>query len=81
MAQNKQMLSKIPDSMPYKILKFCYFILASLLLSCGENQKKSPDSLSAAEVVEATETTAPSETPKSTSKTILCFGDSITAGY
>lgn len=81
MAQNKQMLSKMLDSIPYKILKFCYFILASFLLSCGENQKKSSDSPSATQVVEAIETTAPSETPISTSKTILCFGDSITAGY
>ena len=80
-AQNKQMLPKIPDSMPYKILKFCYFILASLLLSCGENQKKSSDTPSVSDTTEATEATTPSEDVKSATKTILCFGDSITAGY
>ncbi len=77
-AQNKQMLSKIPQLMPHKILKFCYFILASFMLSCGENQTPSPDTPIASE---ATETKEPSEDIKSSSKTILCFGDSITAGY
>ncbi len=80
-AQNKQMLPKIPDPMPYKILKFCYFILASFLLSCGEDQKKSSDTPLASETTDATEATTPSKVIKSSNKTILCFGDSITAGY
>ncbi|MFC4636041.1 arylesterase [Dokdonia ponticola] len=78
MAENNQMLSKILDPMPYKILKFCYFILAFVLISCGEDQKKSSDSPS---VSEAEEVTTTPEVIKKSTKTILCFGDSITAGY
>ncbi len=58
-----------------KILKFCYFMLATLLLNCGERQKSSEDTSSESKMEE---TTAPIDT---STKTILCFGDSITAGY
>ena len=57
-------------------LKFCYFLIAFVLLSCGDaNNKK-----------EKVETVAPEATDipiaeTSSKKTILCFGDSITAGY
>ena len=74
--QNKQLFSIPLNSAPQKILKLCYFICLSLLLvSCG-NKK--------------TETSKPSnenptnvdlETKATKTKTILCFGDSITAGY
>jgi len=80
MAQNNQMLLKILDPMPYKILKFCYIILAFVLIRCGEDQKKSSDSPSVSEA-EANEVTTTPEGIKKTTKTILCFGDSITAGY
>lgn len=69
------MLFKIPDRMPYKILKFCYFILAAFLLSCGEHQNTSQDTPSESDVA------VPSKAVESSTKTILCFGDSITAGY
>ncbi|MBC2845111.1 arylesterase [Winogradskyella flava] len=58
-----------------KILKFCYFILVSLVLGCGENQNNSKDTPSTSEAEKAP------EAKKSSAKTILCFGDSITAGY
>ena len=57
-------------------LKFCYFIIPLLLFSCaGESSKK--------EINEKLETVeAKSTTPtKKGAKTILCFGDSLTAGY
>jgi acyl-CoA thioesterase-1 len=74
--ENKQMLFKIPNSMPYKVLKFCYFILATtVLLSCGEEKNKTSESTSSSEV------SASSEVIKNAKKIILCFGDSITAGY
>lgn len=57
-------------------LKFCYFIIAFLLLSCGgESSKKEKN-----ELLEPLETESATAT-KSGSKTILCFGDSLTAGY
>jgi len=59
-----------------KFLKFCYFMIALVLFSCGDaNNGK-----------EKVETAAPTATDNtiaeaSSKKTILCFGDSITAGY
>lgn len=73
-AQNKQLHSIPPMLLTHKFLKFCYFILAFLVLSCG-NEKSEKDAEKAAESQETqTETTT-------SAKTILCFGDSITAGY
>ena len=76
-AQNNQLPSKYLTHRGIQILKFCYFILLCLcFLSCGNNIKK--------ETVQEENTTA-TEDEKSTvakdSKTILFFGDSITAGY
>lgn len=75
-AENKQLHSYLPTSMGSKLLKFCYFILPLFLYSCGdsksektsENQQKDEQSEEAA-------------IPETKTKTILCFGDSITAGY
>ncbi|MAM28907.1 MAG: arylesterase [Flavobacteriaceae bacterium] len=73
------MLFKIPLRMSPKILKFCYFMLATLLLNCGERQKSSEDTSSESKMEE---TTASSDKDSNgDTKTILCFGDSITAGY
>lgn len=57
-------------------LKFCYFIITLGLLSCGNGNNNK----------EKVETVAPTATDitvvdSSKKKTILCFGDSITAGY
>lgn len=58
------------------LLKFCYFLLAFLTISCGNNTK-TETTVDASENA-TTETATPE---KSTNKTILFFGDSITAGY
>lgn len=75
-AQIKQLLAYLPRSRAAKFLKFCYFISVVLLYSCGD-----------AKTEKNTENTPSTEQPKNTvvaetkTKTILCFGDSITAGY
>ncbi|QDO94924.1 arylesterase [Formosa sediminum] len=71
-AQNKQLQSNHPVLHYTKLLKFCYFILVLLLFSCGESSSKQETK---------TTNTSTTETPETKSKTILCFGDSITAGY
>ncbi len=58
------------------LLKFRYFLLVLLVISCGENPKKEIDT----KVNEATDTD--SETAvTSEEKVILFFGNSLTAGY
>jgi acyl-CoA thioesterase-1 len=57
-----------------KNLKLCYFLLFLTLLTCGK--AKEANETVAEEVKETVE-----ENKKTKSKTILCFGDSITAGY
>lgn len=58
------------------LLKFCYFLVFFVVISCG-NDTKSKTTVSSNEN-EPTDT----ETSENTStKTILFFGDSITAGY
>lgn len=75
-AQNNQLHSIVPTRMAPKLLKFCYFIIALLSISCREaNPKNIADTQQTTVAVEDTVET------KTTSKTILCFGDSITAGY
>jgi acyl-CoA thioesterase-1 len=62
--------------MERKFLKFCYFMMALILLSCGnDNKTKEKSEAVTSTVIDSTLTEA---LPK---KTILCFGDSITAGY
>lgn len=74
-AQNKQLHSNLPWSFEPKLLKFCYFILVLFLYACGDgNPKKTTEDLPEAH-------TEASDTTGTTNKTILCFGDSITAGY
>lgn len=61
--------------MVQNLLKFCYIIaLPFLLMTCGE--KKAEKSSEETQTDQQTE-----ERPKASTKTILCFGDSITAGY
>ena len=59
-----------------KPLKFCYILLAFILFSCGNESKKA-----AKETSETAVETDSVQQATSKSKTILCFGDSITAGY
>lgn len=74
--KNIQSFLKAPRIMECKFLKFCYFLIVLTLISCGKsnNSKKS----------DTNNTTTETETiyvDDSSKKTILCFGDSITAGY
>jgi acyl-CoA thioesterase-1 len=75
-AQNNQLYLNPPASLLRKILKFCYFIPLVLVLACGTDKKeKTNQEESAKAKTEQTQTT------NNSSKTILAFGDSITAGY
>ncbi len=58
------------------LIKFCYFLLAFVLISCGNDTKSKTPATGSENVI--TETEAPEKT---STKTILFFGDSITAGY
>ncbi len=71
----QRFLNEVQNMQP-NFLKFCYFLFAFALLSCG-------DAVNTKEKVEtvATETTDTPIAEVSSKKTILCFGDSITAGY
>jgi len=74
--QSKQIILNLYDSRRQIFLKFCYFIIFVLLLSCGGDaaKKEKSEPLDAVQ----TENTAATNTR---SKTILFFGDSLTAGY
>jgi len=74
--QSKQMILNLYGNHRQIFLKFCYFIFFTLLLSCGGDATKKEKNESL-ETVE-TNTTAAKNTR---SKTILFFGDSLTAGY
>lgn len=75
-AQNNQLVSISPSSFVHKFLKFCYFIMSVLLVSCGngKTEKTTQETQSEAQTEQTVET-------ETNTKTILCFGDSITAGY
>jgi len=74
--QSKQMILNLYGSRRQIFLKFCYFIISLLLLSCGGDAAKKEKN----ELLETSETESVSATNKG-SKTILFFGDSLTAGY
>ena len=76
MPENKHLHLNLVASQAPIIIKFCYFILVILLMGCG-NEKNSEKARE--ENSDTEQTTVISENSKS--KTILCFGDSITAGY
>jgi acyl-CoA thioesterase-1 len=77
--QNKQLHLNLPTSSVHKFLKFCYIMMAVLLCSCGNDkaEKITQDATTA----EQTEQNEAPVTATTTLNTILCFGDSITAGY
>lgn len=78
MAKNRKLKSNIPISQVHKLLRLCYIIAMLMMMSCV-NDKPSQ--------TQNTNETAPQETDdiiqesSKDTKTILCFGDSITAGY
>lgn len=74
--KSKQLILNLNDSGMQIFLKFCYFSFLLVLLSCGSDTSKK----------KKTTETAPIESEKevtqvNSSKTILFFGDSLTAGY
>mgnify|MGYP000362629348 FL=1 len=71
--KNKQLILNSKGSMKKIFLKLCYFLLVILLISCKSDQTKKTET----NTVKSTETKA----EKTNSKTILFFGDSLTAGY
>ncbi len=74
--KSKQMISNLYTRYESISIKFCYFLVFSLLLSCAENTTKK-ETNSSKEPIENSSIT----TKDTTTKTILCFGDSLTAGY
>lgn len=74
--QSKQMILILYGSRRQIFLKFCYFIISLLLLSCGGDAAKKEKNV----LLETTETESTTAT-NTRSKTILFFGDSLTAGY
>ena len=75
-AENNQLHSYLPTAMAPKFLKFCYIILSLFIYSCGDFKSDKT-----AEKQHAEKQTEDAVTPDTKTKTILCFGDSITAGY
>ncbi|WP_191859561.1 arylesterase [Hanstruepera ponticola] len=74
--KNIQSFLKAPSIMEWKFIKFCYFLIVFTLISCGNsNNSKETDTQ------DATTETNTTDVVESSKKTILCFGDSITAGY
>lgn len=74
--QNTHLYLNSPISTPQKLIKFCYFIVAFFLLNCGNESSKKTETEN--EIIKENDTT---KVESSSTKTILCFGDSITAGY
>ncbi len=66
----------VPPSFRLKLIKFSYFFIALVLLSCGD--AKTEKATEGQKTGEQTEDTSATETA---TKNILFFGDSITAGY
>lgn len=74
--KNKQTIFNKTNYKKVKLLKFCYLIVMMILLSCGNSSDKKANKDT--NTIKKTET-APKKT--NAKKRILCFGDSITAGY
>jgi acyl-CoA thioesterase-1 len=74
--KNRQLILNMNKSAMKIFLKFCYFSFVLILLSCKSDSSKKEETIEK----------APTETENkiqenSRSKTILIFGDSLTAGY
>lgn len=74
--KSKQLKSNLNNQRMQIFLKFCYFLCLLLLLSCGSDTSKKEQKTEIAPV--KSETKSPENTA---TKTILIFGDSLTAGY
>ncbi|MEP5935226.1 MAG: GDSL-type esterase/lipase family protein, partial [Winogradskyella arenosi] len=75
-AENNQLRLNVLTSISQKLIKFCYFLTVLLVVACGDRttEKKTAE-------VNTEDVSEQTETKTSGTKTILCFGDSITAGY
>jgi acyl-CoA thioesterase-1 len=74
--KNNHLIFNLRNSNTKIFLKFCYFSLLIVLLSCGSDTSKKET------VTEKEPIKTESKTQEnSSSKTILIFGDSLTAGY
>ena len=75
--QTNQLISISAAATGQAFIKFCYFTGCLILLAFGQNKKgKTPTETTSEEEAETT-----TETDTTNTQTILCFGDSITAGY
>ncbi len=75
-AHNKHFQSNLGVSFKNILIKFSYFFMVLLLISCDESKnEKAVDNLQITQEAESNSEITASK------KTILCFGDSITAGY
>lgn len=74
--KNNQMILNIKNIKMKIFIKFCYFLFILLLLSCKSDNSKNQNTTE-----KSTVETETSEEKNNTTKTILVFGDSLTAGY
>lgn len=74
--KNKQLNLNSTNTAFNVFIKLCYFSSMTLLLSCGSDTSKKEDKIETTPI--KTEITS---TVKTTTKKILFFGDSLTAGY
>lgn len=74
-AKNMQSFLNLPTRIECKFLKFCYFIIALIFISCGNTNTTKNNVESVSVSISENE-----QVETNTKKTILCFGDSLTAG-
>jgi len=75
-AHNKHFHFNVPPSFGWKLIKFSYFFIALVLLSCGDAKTEK-----ATENQQSTKQTEDTSATETATNNILFFGDSITAGY
>jgi len=80
-AQNRQLKLNSLTSILQKLLRLCYFIPLLFILSCGSEEKQKDTQVETLAPASTTDSLTNSTADNSKTKTILCFGDSITAGY
>jgi acyl-CoA thioesterase-1 len=73
--KNKQLIPNFNTTIKKFFLKFCYFSMLTLFVACGAEPKNKT------KVEPTVNTTHKTEGNVTTKKTIMFFGDSLTAGY
>ncbi|ARV05778.1 arylesterase [Polaribacter sp. SA4-10] len=74
--KNKQLILILNARIKKIFLKFCYFSFLLLILSCGSDTAKQKETMKKTPIESKTK-----ESENNTTKTILFFGDSLSAGY